>query len=166
MHTITSWIERKLGLKVNMTKTKVTTPKKLKYLGFGFWKRKEEWKARPHQESVQKFKRELKRLTRRSWSIGMTERIKRLNWVIRGWINYFRMGNMKDAMSKIDEWMRTRIRIIIASKWWYVYVCASIHHLEAMENEGETTVGTYEIRCTRMDGKTKRRLWRPLSSSS
>ena len=46
MHTITSWIERKLGLKVNMTKTKVTTPKKLKYLGFGFWKRKEEWKAR------------------------------------------------------------------------------------------------------------------------
>ena len=87
MHTITSWIERKLGLKVNMTKTKVTTPKKLKYLGFGFWKSKEEWKARPHQESVQKFKRELKRLTRRSWSIDMTERIKRLNWVIRGWIN-------------------------------------------------------------------------------
>ena len=117
MHTITSWIERKLGLKVNMTKTKVTTPKKLKYLGFGFWKRKEEWKARPHQESVQKFKRELKRLTRRSWSIGMTERIKRLNWVIRGWINYFRMGNMKDAMSKIDEWLRTRIRIIIWKQW-------------------------------------------------
>ena len=47
----------------------------------------------------------------------MTERIKRLNWVIRGWINYFRMGNMKDAMSKIDEWMRTRIRIIIWKQW-------------------------------------------------
>lgn len=117
MHTITSWIERKLGLKVNMTKTKVTTPKKLKYLGFGFWKSKEEWKARPHQESVQKFKRELKRLTRRSWSIDMTERIKRLNWVIRGWINYFRMGSMKDAMSKIDEWLRTRIRIIVWKQW-------------------------------------------------
>ena len=117
MHTITSWIERKLGLKVNMTKTKVTTPKKLKYLGFGFWKSKEEWKARPHQESVQKFKRELKRLTKRSWSIDMTERIKRLNWVIRGWINYFRMGSMKDAMSKIDEWLRTRIRIIVWKQW-------------------------------------------------
>ena len=117
MHTITSWIERKLGLKVNMTKTKVTTPKKLKYLGFGFWKSKEEWKARPHQESVHKFKRELTRLTRRSWSIDMTERIKRLNWVIRGWINYFRMGSMKDAMSKIDEWLRTRIRIIVWKQW-------------------------------------------------
>ena len=117
MKSVARFIEEKLGLKVNMTKTKVTTPKKLKYLGFGFWKRKEEWKARPHQESVQKFKRELKRLTRRSWSIGMTERIKRLNWVIRGWINYFRMGNMKDAMSKIDEWMRTRIRIIIWKQW-------------------------------------------------
>ena len=38
MRTITSWIERKLGLKVNMTKTKVTRPSNLKYLGFGFWK--------------------------------------------------------------------------------------------------------------------------------
>ena len=67
MHTITSWIERKLGLKVNMTKTKVTRPSNLKYLGFGFWKDKNEWKSRPHQESVRRFVRKLKSLTKRSW---------------------------------------------------------------------------------------------------
>ena len=72
MHTITRWIEKKLGLKVNVTKTKVTTPGKLKYLGFGFWKDKEEWRARPHQDSVEKFKRSLKQQTRRSWSVDMT----------------------------------------------------------------------------------------------
>ena len=62
MYSITDWIERKLGLKVNATKTRITPPRKLKYLGFGFWKDKERWKARPHQESVMKFKRKLKAL--------------------------------------------------------------------------------------------------------
>lgn len=38
MHTVTSWIERKLSLKVNATKSKVTKPTRLKYLGFGFVK--------------------------------------------------------------------------------------------------------------------------------
>ena len=50
MHTVTSWIERKLGLKVNATKTKVTKPTQLKYLGFGFWKGTDGWKARPHED--------------------------------------------------------------------------------------------------------------------
>ena len=68
MHTVTSWIERKLGLKVNMTKTKVTKPGGLKYLGFGFWKSSDGWKARPHQDSILKFKRKLKQLTKRNWS--------------------------------------------------------------------------------------------------
>ncbi len=67
MHSITDWIERKLGLKVNATKTKITPPSKLKYLGFGFWKGKEGWKARPHQDSIMKFKRKLKVLCKRNW---------------------------------------------------------------------------------------------------
>ena len=54
MGTVSDWIQRKLGLKVNMTKTRITRPMKLKYLGFGFYKdsRTKEWKCRPHQESV------------------------------------------------------------------------------------------------------------------
>ena len=75
MHTVTSWIERKLGLKVNMTKTKVTKPGGLKYLGFGFWKSSDGWKARPHQDSILKFKRKLKQLTKRNWSASMDYRI-------------------------------------------------------------------------------------------
>ena len=117
MNTITRWIEKRLGLKVNVTKTKVTTPNKLKYLGFGFWKDKEEWKARPHQDSVKRFQRALKQLTKRSQSVNMTVRIQRLNWVIRGWINYFRIGSMKTVLTKIDGWLRTRMRIIIWKQW-------------------------------------------------
>ena len=117
MHTVTNWIERKLGLKVNMTKTKVTKPMNLKYLGYGFVKMNGKWEARPHRESIANFKRKLKKLTKRSWSISMDERIKRLNYVIRGWINYFRIGKMKTQMTKIDEHLRTRMRIVIWKQW-------------------------------------------------
>lgn len=117
MATVTKWIERKLGLKVNVTKTKVTKPSKLKYLGFGFWKEKDGWKARPHQDSIKRFERKLKKLTKRSWSVTMDERIKRLNQVIRGWINYFRMGSMKENLKRIDGHLRTRMRIVIWKQW-------------------------------------------------
>jgi len=119
MHTITNWIERKLGLKVNMTKTKVTRPSGLKYLGFGFWKDSKDgkWKARPHQDSVSKFRRKLKELTKRSWSVSMDLRIRKLNEVIRGWINYFKIGRMKKKLEEIDERLRTRMRIVIWKQW-------------------------------------------------
>ena len=119
MHTITKWIEKKLGLKVNMTKTKVTRPGGLKYLGFGFWKDSKDgrWKARPHKDSVARFKRRLKQLTRRRWSISMDDRISKLNAVIRGWINYFRIGNMRNVLKEIDEHLRTRMRIVIWKQW-------------------------------------------------
>ena len=119
MHTITKWIEKKLGLKVNMTKTKVTKPRNLKYLGFGFWKDSKDgqWKARPHQDSVARFKRKLKKLTSRRWSISMDERIGTLNAVIRGWINYYRRGSMKTVLQRIDGHLRTRMRIVIWKQW-------------------------------------------------
>ncbi|MCR4594069.1 MAG: group II intron reverse transcriptase/maturase [Clostridiales bacterium] len=119
MHTITKWIEKKLGLKVNATKTKVTRPGGLKYLGFGFWKDSADgkWKARPHKDSVSKLKRKLKQLTSRGWSIDLTLRITKINQVIRGWINYFRIGSMKNKLQEIDERLRTRIRIIIWKQW-------------------------------------------------
>ena len=117
MHTITGWIERKLGLKVNMTKTRVTKPMKLKYLGFGFVKMNGKWEARPHKDSIASFKRKLKRLTSRSWPITMDERIQRLNWVIRGWVNYFRIGKMKTQLEKIDEHLRTRMRVVVWKQW-------------------------------------------------
>lgn len=117
MRSITSWIERKLGLKVNATKTKITPPSKLKYLGFGFWKDKTEWKARPHEDTLNKFKRKLKALCKRNWSVDLTYRIKKINEVTRGWINYFKIGSMKQKLKSIDEHLRTMIRVIIWKQW-------------------------------------------------
>lgn len=115
MRTVTDWIQRKLGLKVNMGKTRIARPQKLKYLGFGFYKnsRAKEWKCRPHQDSVKKFKNRLKELTCRRSSGTVTSKIEKINQVTRGWINYYALGSMKTAMADIDAHMRTRLRIII-----------------------------------------------------
>ncbi|MDQ9828120.1 reverse transcriptase domain-containing protein, partial [Acinetobacter baumannii] len=72
MNTVTKWIERKLGLKVNATKSKVTRPTNLKYLGFSFYKIGTKWEVRIHEDSITRFKRKLKKLTKRSWSVDMT----------------------------------------------------------------------------------------------
>ena len=119
MHSITGWIERKLGLKVNATKTRIARPSNLKYLGFGFYKdfKTKEWKCRPHKDSIQKFKRTLKRLTVRKYSMRFDVRVQKLNEVIRGWINYFALGSMKTIMTDIDAHLRTRLRVILWKNW-------------------------------------------------
>lgn len=117
MYSVSRFIEKRLGLKVNMTKTKNTRPRELKYLGFGFWKSSDGWKSRPHQDSVRRFKLKLKKLTQRKWSIDLTRRIEQLNLSIRGWINYFSLGNMKSIVTSIDERLRTRLRVIIWKQW-------------------------------------------------
>jgi len=118
MESITKFIEKKLGLKVNVEKSKVARPNQIKYLGFGFYYTKTGIiKPKPHLKSIQKFKRKLKQLTKRSWSISLDERIIKLNQVIRGWVNYFRIADMKTYMTSISEHLRRRIRCIIWKQW-------------------------------------------------
>ena len=118
LKSITKFIEKKLGLKVNVEKSKVTRPKNTKYLGFSFWKNaKGQWRPKPHIKSYQKLKRKLKQLTKRKWSISLDERIKQINYLVRGWVNYFRIADMKKAIQKIDKHLRTRIRVIIWKQW-------------------------------------------------
>ena len=119
MESITHFIENKLGLKVNMTKTKICKPNDLKYLGFGFYKdiKNNTYNCVPHIDSKMKFQRKLKSLTKRSESISLDTRFERLNWLIRGWVNYFKISKMKTFLAKIDSNLRTRIRMIIWKMW-------------------------------------------------
>ena len=117
LNSITKFIEKKLGLKVNAEKSKVTRPTQTKYLGFSFWKSKDKWKPKPHLKSYQKLQRKLKELTKRSWSISLSRRIEKINYVVRGWVNYFKIANMKNRIAEIDEHLRTRIRTIIWKQW-------------------------------------------------
>ena len=118
MESITKFIEKKLGLKVNVEKSKVARPNHIKYLGFGFYYTTTgKIKPKPHLKSIQNFKRKLKQLTKRSWSISLSERITKLNQVIRGWINYFKIGDMKVKLTEITSHLSRRIRCIIWKQW-------------------------------------------------
>ena len=153
--SITKFIEKKLGLKVNAEKSKVTRPTQTKYLGFSFWKSKGgKWKPKPHLKSYQKLIRKLKQLTNRSWSISLDNRIKKINHLIRGWVNYFRIANMKKKITEIDEHLRVRIRVIIWKQWKKIRTrCEALQKLgvpfEIAFNCANTRKGYYQICKTR-----------------
>ena len=117
MRNIVTFIETKLKLKVNAEKTHITRPTNLKYLGFSFVKLNGSWQARPHRQSFIKLFDKLKKLTKRSWSIDLTYRIKKINEVLRGWINYYRKSSMKKRITSLGEWLRNAIRVIIWKQW-------------------------------------------------
>lgn len=117
METITKFIEKKLGLKVNATKSKVARPTDIKYLGFGFYLKSGIIRPKPHLKSIQKFKRKLKQITRRNRGVAVAQIIKELNSVIRGWINYFRIADMKKIMQEITAHLNRRIRCYIWKQW-------------------------------------------------
>lgn len=120
MKNVSKYIENKLGLKVNMTKSKVSKPNDIKYLGFGFYKDYNAggvYKAKPHEISVEKLKAKLKQLTSRSWSVAWEYRCLKIKQLITGWINYYRIGNFKMKCQEIDKWIRFRIRMYLWKKW-------------------------------------------------
>ena len=119
MRSITRYIEEKLGLKVNASKSKIDKPKGIKYLGFGFYYDSfaKEYRAKPHAKSVEKCKARMKELTCRSWGVDNAYKVKKLNELIRGWINYFKIGSMKGLCEKLDSNIRYRLRMCIWKHW-------------------------------------------------
>ncbi len=118
MESITKFIEKKLGLKVNTEKSKITRPNQIKYLGYGFYYTKTGIiKPKPHLKSVQKFVNKLKNITSRSNAISINDKIIKLNQVIRGWINYFRIADMKSIMTRVSGHLRHRLRMCIWKYW-------------------------------------------------
>jgi RNA-directed DNA polymerase len=119
MKSITRFIEEKLGLKVNATKSKIDRPNGIKYLGFGFYYDSfaKEYRARPHDKAVAKFKARIKELTCRSWGVSNSYKVQKLNQLIRGWINYFKIGSMKGVCERLDSRIRYRLRMCIWKHW-------------------------------------------------
>ncbi|ERJ12134.1 group II intron reverse transcriptase/maturase [Haloplasma contractile] len=119
MKTITTFIEKKLGLIVNANKSKIGKPNDIKFLGFGYFYdyRSKRYHVKPHHLSLIKFKRKLKQLTKRSWSLSLDYRLLKIKQLITGWVNYFRISKMKSALRLIDRKVRARIRVIIWKQW-------------------------------------------------
>lgn len=125
MKSVTSWLERKLFLKVSATKTKVVRPTKGQFLGFTFYKDSGAWKCTPTKDrkkrlysnihlysNIQKYM-ERKHAVSRPLSVTF----KKLNQMIRGWIRYFKISCIKGFLEKFGQWLRHKVRCIIIKQW-------------------------------------------------
>ncbi|TWH57594.1 RNA-directed DNA polymerase [Desulfitobacterium sp. LBE] len=114
---ILPYIEKKLFLKVNREKTKVSHVNYVKYLGYSFYISRGEGRLRIHPQSIRKLKDKIREVTGRSNGMGIEERKTKLNQVVRGWTNYFKLADAKSQLKEIDEWMRSRIRMVAWKQW-------------------------------------------------
>ncbi|MBK5654006.1 MAG: group II intron reverse transcriptase/maturase, partial [Rhizobium sp.] len=117
LENILPYIEGRLFLKVNRAKTVVDYVGKIKFLGFTFYKYKGLTRIRIHPKAIAKMKAKIKELTSRSNGWGNKQRVEVLGRYIMGWINYFKLSDMKELLKETDKWMRRRIRMIYWKQW-------------------------------------------------
>jgi len=116
MENLVPYIEKKLFLKVNREKSTVAYIRNVKFLGYSFYV-KRECRLRIHLKSVEKMRSKIRELTSRSNGWGNATRKERLKQYISGWVNYFKLADMKALMIETDEWYRRRLRMVLWKQW-------------------------------------------------
>ena len=117
LKNIIPFIEGKLFLKVNRKKTTVAHVSKVKYLGYSFYRNKGKCRFRVHPKSVAKMKNKIRELTDRNNGMSNAKREEKYQQFVRGWVNYFKLADMKNLLKDTDEWARRRIRAVYWKQW-------------------------------------------------
>jgi hypothetical protein len=110
------YVEEKLFLKVNREKRTVAYIRNVKFLGYSFYVKRES-RLRIHLKSVEKMRSKIRELTSRSNGWGNARRKEELKQYITGWVNYFKLADMKMLMIETDEWYRRRLRMVFWKQW-------------------------------------------------
>ena len=117
LENIIPFIEEKLFLRVNRKKTEVAHISKVKYLGYSFYRYKGKCRFRVHPKSVTKMKNKIRELTDRNNGMSNAKREEKYQQFVRGWVNYFKLADMKGLLTRTDEWARRRIRAFYWKQW-------------------------------------------------
>ena len=119
MKSVTKYIENVLRLKVNKDKSRIGRPTEIQYLGFAFYYQFQEKKHRMKvpKKSLDKVKKKVRKLTSRKWSVSNSYKAKKIAEVVRGWINYFKIGSILTVSRKLDTVIRYRFRMCIWKHW-------------------------------------------------
>lgn len=115
MLSVTKLLEERLKLKVNKGKSAIDRPWNRKFLGFTFYVSKKDnvVKIKIHEKSIKKFREKIKKILSRSNGWDMTKRLEQLNQATVGWINYFKISEVKSVIEHLDCWIRRRLRMCI-----------------------------------------------------
>ena len=117
--SISSWLERKLFLKVNAEKTKIVRPNDSEFLGFGFWKKGEFWRLIPLESRKKRFRAKISfiLIRKKAIAIPLSETFTKLNQIIIGWINYYKISDMREFLKELGGWLRHKVRVVIIKQW-------------------------------------------------
>ena len=121
-NSIFTFLKDKLHLPINMEKSGIRRPVNFTLLGFGFVPtyvkgEKGKYQLIVSSKSWKKFKQKLKIITRKTTPMSFNERIHKLNEVLRGWVNNFRMASIYNKLNELDGWLRNRLRYCIWHHW-------------------------------------------------
>src|SRR5262249_17913309 len=112
MQSVTSFIRRRLKLKVNEAKSAVARPQERKFLGFSFTGRREP-KRRIAPKALHRCKQRVRELTRRTRGVSLEQMTKELSDYLRGWKSYFGYCQTPSLLHGLDQWIRRRLRSVI-----------------------------------------------------
>lgn len=119
MESVTKYIENVLRLKVNRGKSKIGRPTEIQYLGFTFYYQFQEkkYKIKVPKKSLDKVMKKVRKLTSRKWGVSNSYKAQKIAEVVRGWINYFKIGSILTATRRLDTVIRYRFRMCIWKHW-------------------------------------------------
>ncbi len=123
MQTVTAFLERRLKLKVNASKSAVARPWERKFLGYSMtWHKKPKLKIA--QQSRVRLAEKLRKTMREARGGSLKRAIERLNPVLRGWVAYFRLTEVKSVLEDLDGWIRRKLRALLWRQWKRSYTRA------------------------------------------
>ena len=117
MKSITSFLERQLRLKVNAEKSAVARPWERKFLGYSLTSNRKP-RLKVAKESAKRLKGKLREIFRRGRGRNLGKLIAdELTPLLRGWMNYFRLAEVKGIFEELDSWIRRKLRCLIWRHW-------------------------------------------------
>jgi RNA-directed DNA polymerase len=117
MKSITDFLDRRLRLKVNAEKSAVARPWERKFLGYSLTSNREP-RLKVAKESVKRLKGKLREIFRRGLGRNLGKLIgDELTPLLRGWMNYFRLAEVKGIFEELDSWIRRKLRCLIWRHW-------------------------------------------------
>jgi RNA-directed DNA polymerase len=116
MREVTVYLERTLKLQVNVSKSAVARPWQRKFLGYSMtWHKKPKLKVAPqsHKRLAEKIREKLREARGKS----LEKVIEQLNPLLRGWVTYFRLTEVKGMLEELDSWIRHKLRAALWRQW-------------------------------------------------
>jgi RNA-directed DNA polymerase len=116
MEGITRFIEKKLKLKVNKSKSAVARPRDRKFLGFSFTSNRKP-RRRIAPKALERLKKRVRELTRRTRGVSIEKMVAQLSRYLKGWLGYFAICETPVVLERLWSWIRRRLRCVVWKQW-------------------------------------------------